>query len=40
MFMLAIPLGLPFGGRDGRGVERRRGGGAEVAPQAREALAP
>jgi hypothetical protein len=32
---LAIPLGFPLGGRDGRGVERSRG--AEVASQA---LAP
>lgn len=38
MFMLAIELALPLGGGGGRGVERRRG--AEVAPQAGEALAP
>jgi hypothetical protein len=35
---LAIPLGLPLGGRGGRGVERCRG--AEVASQAGQALAP
>lgn len=35
---LGIELALPLGGGGGRGVERR--GGAEVAPQAGEALAP